>query len=392
MSQSRVGIAPKLSLEKNDKHRPSSLELSDDKNSDLALRIVSPGLPPLSEEMKSTIKLSQKIEQQQKNLIAARNSNSGSASLEDGNNLVANGNETVVVSGPSSTLSDEMDKLSTPTTIKRLRRENVPTPLKMNMGPSANPTIQSAPIRQNWVPKATRAYPKRYVPYQIQVQHQNPHPYVQTPNRRYRYMLPQPDAYTGYPGGMLGMKRVRTTPYTSTARCFPCHQPRGTANLEMAHPTAVYHRQPQKSKTVTDVYHGDYTKAAPLQSQLLSSQREAFDTSGDARNDDGVDDDRMPVSEDEIKEMQEKYNNDVESTAIDIEDEQSTALAKNEVKEQVFGSINIMNESVFNFKIFNQDLTSPDAASDDRDDLGRDKKRFLKICETSWDEFIRSRM
>lgn len=100
----------------------------------------------------------------------------------------------------------------------------------------------------------------------------------------------------------------------------------------------------------------------------------------------------MPVSEDEIKEMQEKYNNDVESTAIDIDDEQNSAFAKDEAKEQVFGSINIMNESVFNFKIFNQNLSSPDAASDYKDDLSRDKEKFLKICETSWDEFVSSRM
>lgn len=145
MSQSRIGVAPKLSLGKNDKPRPISLELSDDKNSDLALRIVSPGLPALNEEMKSTIKLSQKIEQQQKNLIAARHSNSGSASIESGNNMAVNDSETVVVSESSSTLPDEMDKLSTPTSIKRLKRGNIPTPLKMNIGPSANPTIQSAP-------------------------------------------------------------------------------------------------------------------------------------------------------------------------------------------------------------------------------------------------------
>lgn len=391
MSQSRVGVAPKLSLGKNDKPRPSSLELNDDKNSDLALRIVSPGLPALNEEMKSTIKLSQKIEQQQKNLIAARHSNSGSASIEDGNNMVVNNNETVVVSESNSKLPDEMDKLLTPTSIKRLKRENIPTPLKMNIGPSANPTIQSAPIRQNRVPMAPRAYPKRYVPYQIQVQHQNAHPYAQAPNRRYPYMLPQPVAYTGYPGRVQGMQRVRMTPYTSTARYFPMHHSRSVASFGMAHPTAVYHKQPKNANTVTDVYHGDYTKAAPLHSQPLSSQREVFDTS-DKDGDDEVDDDRMPVSEDEIKEMQEKYNNDVESTAIDIDDEQNAAFAKDEVKEQVFGSINIMNESVFNFKIFNQNLSSPDAASDDKDDLARDKEKFLKICETSWDEFVSSRM
>ena len=390
MSQSRVGVAPKLSLEKNDKPRPTSLELSDDKNSDLALRIVSPGLPALNEEMKSTIKLSQKIEQQQKNLIAARHTNSG-ASIEDGNNMATSDSETVVVNESNNTLPDEMDKLSTPTSIKRLKRDNIPTPLKMNIRPSANPTIQSAPIRQNRLSIASRAYPKRYVPYQIQVQHQNAHPYAQAPNRRYPYMLPQPVAYTGYPGRVQGMQRLRMTPYTSTARYFPIHHSRANSCFGVAHPTAVYHKQPKNANPVTDVYHGDYTKVAPLQSQPLSSQREVFDMP-DRDGDDDVDDDRMPVSEDEIKEMQEKYDNDVESSAIDIEDEQKSVFAKDEVREQVFGSINIMNESVFNFKIFKQSPSSPDAASDDKDDLSRDKEKFLKICETSWDEFVSSRM
>lgn len=55
------------------RHKPMSLNLNvPNRNADLALRIVSPGLPALDDEMKSTIKLSQRIQQQQRYLIASR--------------------------------------------------------------------------------------------------------------------------------------------------------------------------------------------------------------------------------------------------------------------------------------------------------------------------------
>ena len=49
------------------RHRPLSLNLRANDNADLALRIVSPGLPPsINEAMKSTIQLLKQIQQQQK--------------------------------------------------------------------------------------------------------------------------------------------------------------------------------------------------------------------------------------------------------------------------------------------------------------------------------------
>ncbi|KAI5959060.1 uncharacterized protein KGF55_005550 [Candida pseudojiufengensis] len=55
------------------RHKPVTLNLNGTNNADLALRIVSPGLISLNDEMKSTVKLSHKIHQQQRNLIALRN-------------------------------------------------------------------------------------------------------------------------------------------------------------------------------------------------------------------------------------------------------------------------------------------------------------------------------
>lgn len=65
--------------------RPSSISsntisapnpMGDQHNSNLALRIVSPGLPQLSDQMKNTVRLSHQIHLQQKTIIAARNNNS----------------------------------------------------------------------------------------------------------------------------------------------------------------------------------------------------------------------------------------------------------------------------------------------------------------------------
>lgn len=49
------------------RHRPMSLNLGVPDNADVALRIVSPGLPPLiNESMKTTVQLLKQIQQQQK--------------------------------------------------------------------------------------------------------------------------------------------------------------------------------------------------------------------------------------------------------------------------------------------------------------------------------------
>ncbi len=94
------------------------------------------------------------------------------------------------------------------------------------------------------------------------------------------------------------MQRVRMTPYTSTARYFPLHHPEVLPSLEwpIPRPCTTNNQECQYSDRCL---HGDYTKAALMHSQPLTSQREVFDTSD--RDGDEVDDDRMPVSEDEIK-------------------------------------------------------------------------------------------
>lgn len=387
------------------RHRPSSLDLrsTDPSNSDLALRIVSPGLPQLSAEMKSTVKMSQKIEQQQKSLIAARQHLSLASSVSLGVQapladlppptmpsehiiIVNNGHNSSVSSADSP--GDEVDKLLNQGSASRgLKRSNVPTPLAISHPntPSAAtfmPSIQSAPIRPYRQP-APRP-PRRYLhpqkaPYQIQVlPYVQYHPYGAPPRR---LMRPAP----GAPIHLPYMYQVApTTPYPPPRRVrmvpYGPNYPRSRPGAGAPPPPGATTKTPKaKNLSVTDVYHGDFTKAAPLQSQPLSAQKEHFER--------GRDDDRMPVSDDEIREMQEKYRDsgaaEPEAAAIDEYDERQNGSTG---KSDIFGSLNLMNESVFNFRIFS-------AVEDDREDDRRlrDKDRFLKICETSWDEFVAGR-
>ncbi|EGV65920.1 hypothetical protein CANTEDRAFT_112799 [Yamadazyma tenuis ATCC 10573] len=125
-----------------------------------------------------------------------------------------------------------------------------------------------------------------------------------------------------------------------------------------------------------------------------------------------IEDDRSPVSEDELREMEEKYS-------------EHNALFGS--KDDIFGSINFMNEKVFNFRIFHDTGNKPDKEKSDKskesgklesseatnasttnnsdndnnnndddnnipsvevNDFAKDKKKFLEICEKTWDQFV----
>lgn len=569
------------------KHRPKSLNLSEpnSNNSDVALQIVSPGLPSLNAEMQSTVKISQKIELQQRHLIAARqsgNPTSSSSSAADSttdetiendrndqkddlnirttsiSTLINHDDPTpqkVRSRSPSPTLLhekniqplekniqtleknvhplDKLDSLNTPTTAKRLKRNNIPTPLTIGAASQyARPSIQSAPIR----PSARLQYPltsrqpqysqRRPVqpplppqgvtptrvshnPHQalLQQQQQNQQQYQQysqhvyatgqyypSPHQQYytspgqrRQYRPFPNAQVTYltlpslqpypppPIGQLPQqpttpfKRSRIlAPYTTTSPYFP----RGIRrNVPIGEPPVATLTATTKGKpfSVTDVYRGDYKMAAPINSQPLSAQKEYFNQKG--KN--PTDDDRLPVSEEEVKEMQAKYNSNSEERPASrpdplqfVPNQQQSQQAQPPnnrlntlMRGEIFGSINLMNESIFNFKIFNApNVPAKDEAEDEHEDedeedddddvievtevsneeketsvpeidlkvepdttdttgapsslpcpsssssstknpaldnkdlewLAKEKEKFLKICETSWDEFVNS--
>lgn len=207
--------------------------------------------------------------------------------------------------------------------------------------------------------------------------------------------------------------------------------------------------------------------AAPINSQPLSAQKEYFNQ----KEKNPADDDRLPVSEEEMKEMQEKYNSNSEErpssrpAPLQFVNQQQSLQPQPPynrmdtlMRREIFGSINLMNESIFNFKIFNaangpskdEPEDEPEDQHEDDDDdvievtevsnqkketsvpeielkeesdttdttgapsslpklsssasstknpaldnrdlewLAKEKEKFLKICETSWDEFVNS--
>lgn len=446
------------------RHRPKSLNLAinEKSNSDVALRIVSPGLPQLNAELKTTMKISQQIEQQQRLLIAARNtgsappfaapsalsssssansapattvlahsstSSTAGAATPEGFQAPGNVPQVVIVTKPAEAPPDELDRISTPSSAKRLKRENIPAPLNLPLASSGKPSIQSAPIRLRPMPTTAR-YPqfpqRRYatVPphqhtlalhsnqYQIQVQSYLQYQqqllqqmYVRRPVYRaahlpYVYAVPPPGApYTpAAPYTPTGVhyssipnpyKRVRLVPqptaYPVRSKLTPAAAPANTPSLDSSPAKAKLTLPPREetssnasSSAVTDVYHGDYTKAAPMNSQPLSAQREFFDTSKKRVPED------ESISEEEIREMQEKYAQPAVAPPHHL-NAPATNFENLKAGAEMFGSINLMNESVFNFRIFTPEEGNQESI---KDRLAREKEKFLKICETSWNEFV----
>ncbi|ABN64402.2 predicted protein [Scheffersomyces stipitis CBS 6054] len=386
------------------RHRPRSLDLKSgaDDSSHVALRIVSPGLPPLnSAEMRSTLKISQRIEQQQRELIASRAGVvSANTSINENGSPASETRSTIITVNAQPTAADELDRLSTPSSAKRLKRSNVPSPLSIGSqdSDSLRPAIHSAPIRYYGPPVAKsqfRPFPNTHVTYSSLPPLQSGgsvHPYQSgIPIKRSRPIYPYTTTSAHFPRAV----RLAPHPYHNPQHHLMANQRQGPHRS--ASPPL---RSPSSPFSVTDVYHGDLMKTAPLQSQPLSAQRDYFESQGKARmSQQDVDDDRLPVSEDEIREMQEKYKSseDLHEEEEEEDDDEEDAASRTGVNgEEIFGSINIMNESIFNFRIFNP--KSKEAEADDKENedtsgdwLAKEKDKFLRICETSWDKFVNSR-
>lgn len=442
------------------RHRPMSLNLGVPDNADVALRIVSPGLPPLiNESMKTTVQLLKQIQQQQKNLIAARHGkdpedeelpqSQPQAQQPTSVAVPASGapirqtvqlpplNQRPVPKSPVYASDDsDLNRLSN---VKKLKRLNVPPPLSIgdnsSSGSSNNlrPSIHSAPIRSR---ATTRPVPRiipttRIVP-QLAIPPQPQFYYVTTPYQQFypaQIVGATPTQPVSQPLARSQLRqvnpRVRMIPLTSTTSHFgrramqqgPQQLPPGAILQQQSLPLQQQQQPPQqqvipsqstapktKPNAVTDVFRGDFHKAAPLHSQPLSAQREYFENS--------------------------VHDEPQKSQVISIAESQ-----------EISGSITINGSNVFNFRIFNKNEeeesndsegTSKDNtsekkqagtleekeentdkegkgksistneksnASEDKsnkssklEDLEEDnKKKFLKICETCWDQVFNKR-
>lgn len=386
------------------KRRPTELTLKEPTKVEAALRIVSPGLPKLNVGMQTTMNESLEIERQQRQLIAARNSldpevKTQEAPLDEPKVVV------ISTSQPEGD-SDDSSRLSTPSTTKRLKRDNPPPPLTLGDKEKAKamrPLVQSAPLQPFYMGPHAKSAKPHAVPYS-HLQFRRLH--VSPPRRYMRPLQAHPMSYAP-----LYSLYLRAAPYTSVAGAFPRGQRISSGPL----PTS----QSPFLAQVTDVYHGDFTRVAPFSSQPLSAQRDAFDKEELASGD------RTLATEEEMLEMKRKHelasNRDPASEPDDSDDPERNAIDPEDNAQEekpsgsliIFGSINLMNESVFNFKIYpsskDRQSTSPVPTTDDKpsnqlprsheessatpatsanSDLQKQKDKFLKICETSWDEYV----
>ena len=457
-SAAEVEVAPRVEKsepreEKSEHDEPKEQHKQKIKGEEnnIARRIVSPELPQLSEEMKTTIQISQRIQQEQQCLIATRKNKEGPRSA--GATSTRTQPQTVHLDTPSDELTEqETEKLKDPRRTKRLKRRHVPSPLRVGDKSSGYKVIKSAPLRQE---RLTPGVARRF-PAMLQ-QHPYDHSFPYESNQPYHIATKRPRPPMGptehvsaccmYTPSYQGP--IRVVPRSAICRQFPAVPgvaklvtPATTTNMVFSTARSSNwpsHSQKSGSAAVTDVYEGDYTKPAPLSSQPLSAQCEYFDASVSSSSDSNdyydMDAERPPASALSFRRDSDnsKDSNDVESAALSEEEiQRAPDHHKHFYRSQgypITGLINFMDQSVFRFKIFDhsknkeksslpldvcsrEDSTlkkgSPEKASAERvsqenvsqerasleDEhswtMNENKKKFLKICETSWDRFMSS--
>lgn len=398
----------------------------------------------LSNEMIETMKVSQDIQLQQMKLIASRNgtdfedltekinhekekldiltsklkqkdevvqsedSDNESKNSESGNDEEPPIDEIKSSDGKSqdSEVSESEEskeipdiKLGNKNTTRGLKRKHVPSPLNISTAPAPK-IIHSAPLvsrfRLKPTPK-TAQFPQ--VPQTMAGPMTGPitGPPSATQNVFQTYLTPHkssPYKRKYLQNQHLHPKFLQATP--QSARPYPqtplndekpsdyIEEQDIMNDLRTPNQTISFVSQPTKMNKVVDVFVNDKFKYAPFQSQPLSSQREYFNKKIN---------DRTPVSDDEIREMEEKYKAgetkkklpSIQSLPIPnkyrlnpLSGPLSAPLINPHQTTQnpgeLVGSINFLNSINYNFKIFNHDQK-------------QDKEKFLRICEKIWDEF-----
>jgi hypothetical protein len=353
--------------EEREKKRPRPLELSHSNlvpgekkdMSEFALQCASPGLPPLSATMKTTVLLSKNIEQQQRQIIAQRT----------GADTAVDDEENVDKKTPSTSgLTDTMEELSIPSTNsnKRMRRNNVPTPLDLKSAHTAQrPIIKSAPIysmpHQFFTPAtARRSQFKKHQPLRSAVPHRFMRPTTMTPLTQV-----SPSAYPY-------RQRQPQIPKTATTLRHPVmmagapltQQQMSRYQQQLAYQQqqwAKFKKYKESVSHVTDVFEGEGSRFAPLEAQPLSAQRKFFDVKPQIIT-------REPLNE-EDEDEDDEGNDDPESAAI----EDDATVGMGITKEQVVYTELKLGNNVFKFE-FERHGES-------------DKQRFLNHCATAWDQY-----
>lgn len=419
------------------RHRPPSLKLSnDDAKNDVLLRIVSPmDTHNLSEDMKNTMRMSESIKKRQSSIIASKNywndvdtladdsrlerdqpSSPASSEANKGdldrresgltdekspeNTAVNSAMNSGVSTASSSTTrfadikvkkeSDNddspksapctstqlspgishstLDRLASQFQKRSLKRSHAPRPLKLPHNPAVGSGpytaahgyygmpaahypagLNTAPLRPyfyNGVRMGQRFRPRTFVPLSAQYM------MVQTPFRRdiptgsdRRIQRPLQTSAPAPP-------TVSVTP-PQPAAAYPVTQNTSQTTQNSSQdrqPPMIPDAQMKRSRPVQDVFKDNVKRIAPLPLQPPLAQRERFSQVAS--------DDRGDATEEEMEEMRRKW----------------------EDGEEIFGSMSFMDKKTFRFKILKKSLS-----------LDEKKAKFMQICETTWDEFMKAR-
>lgn len=419
-----ASTAPNMPAEK-EKKRPRPLDLNrsnltpgdgDKAMSEFAIKCVSPGLPPLSAKMRSTVLMSKTIEAQQRHIIAQRIAATTPGERE--NDKTGEENDDVSVTPSTSGLTNHMEDLSIPSSVtsnKRLKRDKVPSPLNLGLANGApRPLIKSAPIYnvrpQHFTPSTARRATFRKgpptagpglsshrAPPGVQIRGRpmmtplTPHDSTllgrQVPTSAYPYPRPQTSTVAHF-GRRAVPKTATTLRNPASYRTGPpiTHQQMARYQQQLAyqqHQWAKFkqYQDTQKVSHVTDVFQGEGTRFAPLEAQPLSAQRNFFDLESGPIRPQVISAGKRNKKKDRITEESGDENvnddddgddkDDPESAAIEEDAEVGTTL---QFDGKVSGALKLGN-NIFKFDLERYGST--------------DKERFLKHCAAAWDQFAK---
>lgn len=439
--QPAAGLAGVQQQAAKKRPRPAKLDLknatpnSSNSMKDYAMQCLSPGLPPLSARMKSTVLMSKSINEQQKKLIASRIKDDDSpkeASATDANANPPTATAQTAGDGPQKQanktgLTASMESLDIPSPInKRLKRARAPPPLNLNRSAHTAhqmPSIRSAPIaaypsggaayvyhpqkqrKEYPVPSSAaiiRQHMRKRSLQQSQAVPQAPPQGPPPPQRRLIASAVPPISPYHYHSYFYHPIPVRQFPKTATTNRPPPSQHLPQQQIK---PQCVQQKQQklaqfeeyrnslENKSHVTDIFNDNNSEFAPIDSQPLSAQKKFFDlpksytkgikTATKEKFPDYVKDDTYNNNK-KAKENNDNANDndntnddnnedDVEDKAIEADAKPGLELKKN---EQVIGEIKILNNT-FKFD-FERQQNSPD----------NDKARFLNFCSAAWNEYI----
>ncbi|CDK24767.1 unnamed protein product [Kuraishia capsulata CBS 1993] len=365
MSEERPPIAPTPGP------KPQDLQLPEPNspakyNESAALQIVSPGLPQLSSNMLDTVKRSRSIEAQQRNLILERmrglSAREPASIIQQVLPRSATAAMSVLPQHSGTGLTDEMNTSSIGSfpQVKGLKRKRAPPPLAIpNARTVSGPEIKSAPLYY------AHPYQQEYVPHPHARQH-----LVPVPVPGYRY--PPVARFAPHRRPLKPRVFYLDPPVTTAQNRYRVRFQQAREATDMSSATVG------ESEVVMDVFRDERQTKAPMAAQPLSAQRATFDLDEkeDASEEANQSGEGYQPEEAEAPEATETTSDteDVESKAIEDE---ATPGGITRPPRQLKGEIKIDNDVY----MYDLPLTG---------DFLNDKRRYLSLCQTAWDEFAKT--